>query len=130
MAVEGLIIVESRSGPAETVQRLEAAIRGRGLTLFARIDHARGAAEAGLALPPTDLLIFGSARAGTPLMQAGQTAGIDLPLKFLVWQEASGPTRIGYNDPAWIARRHGLAASPAAAGLAQALADLAAAAAS
>ncbi|HVW21359.1 MAG TPA: DUF302 domain-containing protein [Opitutaceae bacterium] len=119
--------MESKSGPAETVRRLEAGIQARGMTLFARIDHARGAAEAGIALPPTDLLIFGSARAGTPLMQAGRSSGIDLPLKVLVWQEASGRTLIGYNDPAWIARRHGLAGSDAVlAAMARGLESLAA----
>src|SRR5262249_18534229 len=77
----------------------------RGLTVFARIDHAAGAAEVGLSLPPTWLLIFGNAKAGTPLMQSAQTIGIDLPLKALVWQDASGKTWLSYNDPAWLAKR-------------------------
>jgi uncharacterized protein (DUF302 family) len=87
--------------------RLEAAVRAKGMTVFARIDHAAGAAEVGLALRPTELLVFGNARAGTPLMQAKQTIGIDLPLEALVWQDASGKTWLSYSDPPWIVSRHG-----------------------
>src|SRR3954465_7472583 len=76
------------------------------MTVFARVDHAAGAAEAGLPLRPTDLLIFGAAKGGTPLMQAAQTIGIDLPLKALVWQDESGKTWVSYNEPAWLAARH------------------------
>ena len=79
-----------------------------GLTVFARIDHAAGAAEVGLSLRPTELLVFGNAKGGTPLMQAAQTIGIDLPLKALVWQDASGGTWLSYNDPSWLAKRHAL----------------------
>jgi uncharacterized protein (DUF302 family) len=90
------------------MDRLEAEIRGKGLTVFAQIDHGAGAAEVGLELRPTTLIIFGNARGGTPLMQAAQTAGIDLPLKALVWQDASGKTWLSYNEPTWIVQRHGL----------------------
>jgi uncharacterized protein (DUF302 family) len=90
------------------MNRLEAEIKAKGMTVFARIDHAAGATEAGLSLPPTELLIFGNAKAGTPLMQAVQTVGVDLPLKALVWQDASGGTWLSYNDPGWLAQRHGL----------------------
>jgi uncharacterized protein (DUF302 family) len=90
---------------------LEAAIRAKGMTVFARIDHAAGAAAAGLALAPTELLIFGSARVGTALMQERQSSGIDLPLKALVWQDAGGKTWLSYGDPAWIASRHRLGAA-------------------
>jgi len=90
------------------MNRLEAEVRAKGLTVFAQVDHSAGAAAAGLPLLPTDLLIFGNARAGTPLMQANQTIGIDLPLKVLVWQDAAGQTWLSYNDPAWLAARHGL----------------------
>lgn len=86
--------------------RLEAEVKARGLTVFAHIDHAAGAIAAGLALRPTDLLIFGNAKGGTPLMQAEQTIGIDLPLKALVWQDAAGATFLSYNDPHWLAQRH------------------------
>lgn len=91
------------------MERLEAEIRAQGMKVFARIDHAAGAAEAGLKLPPTDLIIFGNARGGTPLMQSIQTVGIDLPLKALVSEDASGTTWLSYNEPSWIARRHGVA---------------------
>ena len=90
------------------MDRLEAAVKAKGLTVFARIDHAAGAAKVGLSLRPTELLIFGNAKGGTPLMQSNQTVGIDLPLKALVWQDASGDTWLSYNDPSWIAKRHGL----------------------
>ena len=98
----------SAYGPDETMSRFEAEVRARGMTVFARIDHAAGATAVGLQLRPTDLLIFGAAKAGTPLMQQVQTVGIDLPLKALVWQDASGTTWLSYNDPAWVAQRHGL----------------------
>jgi len=106
--MEGLTTVVSRFGPKETMDRLEAEIRAKGMTVFARIDHAAGAAEAGLELGPTELIIFGNARGGTPLMQASQTAGIDLPLKALVWQDTAGKTWLSYNEPSWIVQRHGL----------------------
>lgn len=109
MSADGLITVSSSFGPEETMKRLEAEVRAKGMTVFARVDHAAGAAEAGLPLRPTDLLIFGAARGGTPLMQAAQTIGIDLPLKALVWQDEEGKTFLSYNDPAYLAHRHGLA---------------------
>jgi uncharacterized protein (DUF302 family) len=84
--------------------------------VFARIDHAAGASQAGLSLRPTEVLVFGNARGGTPLMQAVQTIAIDLPLKALVWQDASGVTWLSWNDPAWLAARHGLADTDAVAG--------------
>jgi len=113
--VEGLITRQSSNGPTETMDRLEAAVKAKGMTVFARIDHAAGATEVGMSLQPTDLLIFGNARAGTPLMQSQQTIGIDLPLKALVWQDAAGTTWLSYNDPGWLVRRHGLESDKAAA---------------
>ena len=115
MAIDGLMTIASSLGPKETMDRLEAEIKAKGLTVFARIDHAAGAAQVALPLRPTELLIFGNARSGTPLMQSSQTAGIDLPLKCLVWQDEAGKTWLSYNDPGWIARRHGLAAAADAA---------------
>jgi len=109
MSADGLITVSSSFGPEETMKRLEAEVRAKGMTVFARVDHAAGAAEAGLPLRPTDLLIFGAARGGTPLMQAARTIGIDLPLKALVWQDEERKTFLSYNDPAYLAHRHGLA---------------------
>jgi uncharacterized protein (DUF302 family) len=110
MATDGLITMRSSFGPEDTVRRLEAAVKARGMTIFARIDHAAGAAEAGLALRPTELLIFGTAKGGTSLMQTDQTMGIDLPLKALVWQDAADNTWLSYNDPSWLTQRHGLGA--------------------
>jgi uncharacterized protein (DUF302 family) len=104
--IEGLTTIASSFGLKETMDRLEAEIRARGMKVFARIDHAAGAAEVGLALEPTELIIFGSAKAGTPLMQIDQTFGIDLPLKALVWQDAAGKTWLSYNEPSWIVQRH------------------------
>lgn len=108
MATDGLTTVPSQFGPKDTVSRLEAEIRARGMTVFAHIDHAAGAAQACLALRPTELLIFGSAKGGTPLMQNKQSVGIDLPLKALVWEDADGNTWLSYNEPGWVAGRHGL----------------------
>ena len=108
MAADGLITIRSAHGPEETMNRLEAEVRAKGLTVFAHVDHAAGATTVGMALRPTDLLIFGNAKGGTPLMQAQQTIGIDLPLKALVWQDAAGVTWLSYNDPHWFAQRHGL----------------------
>ena len=108
MAVDGLITKRSSFGPEETMKRAEDEVRAKGLTVFAHVDHAAGAAAVGLPLRPTDLLIFGNAKGGTPLMQSVQSIGIDLPLKMLAWQDADGVTWLSYNDPAWLAQRHGL----------------------
>jgi uncharacterized protein (DUF302 family) len=108
MAADGLHTIRSHHGPGETMSRLQAEVEAKGLTVFARVDHAAGAAAVGLSLRPTELLMFGNAKGGTPLMQAVQTIGIDLPLKMLVWQDASGDTWLSYNDPSWLAKRHGL----------------------
>jgi uncharacterized protein (DUF302 family) len=104
--IQGLTTIQSSFDPKATMDRLEARIQARGLSVFARIDHAAGAAEAGLTLAPTYLIIFGNARGGTPLMQSVQTVGIDLPLKLLVWQDAANNTWVSYNEPSWIAQRH------------------------
>jgi uncharacterized protein (DUF302 family) len=106
MAADGLTTLKSSHGPKETMDRLVAELQAKGLTIFARVDHAAGAKEAGLELRPTELVIFGNAKGGTPLMQANQAIGIDLPLKALVWQDASGDIWLSYNDPAWLAQRH------------------------
>jgi len=106
MNPEGMTTSPSSFGPKETMDRLVAAVTRRGMTVLARIDHAGAAATAGLTLRPTEVLIFGNPRAGTPLMQAVQSTGIDLPLKALTWQDEAGRTWLGYNDPQWLARRH------------------------
>jgi len=107
--MEGLTNIPSRFGAKETMDRLQAEICAKGMTVFARIDHAAGAAAVGLTLAPTELIIFGNARGGTPLMQSVQTVGIDLPLKALVWEDASGKTWLSYNEPGWIVQRHSVA---------------------
>src|SRR3982074_2968871 len=95
----------SSYGPEETMNRFEAEVRAKGMTVFAHIDHAAAAAAAGLSLRPTELLIFGNARGVTALMELVQTIGIDLPLRALVWQDASGITWLSYNDPNWLGKR-------------------------
>ena len=113
MASDGLTTLESHFGPKETLDRLEDDVKAKGLTVFARIDHAAGAAAVGMTLLPTAVLIFGNARGGTPLMQASQLIGIDLPLKVLVWQDTSGKTWLSYYEPSVLAQRQGLAAEAA-----------------
>jgi uncharacterized protein (DUF302 family) len=108
MPARGLVTVRSQYSPEETMNRLEAEIAARHLTVFARVDHAAGAEAAGLALQPTELIMFGNARGGTPLMQAVRTIGVDLPIRMLVWQDAERDTWLTYNDPRWLAKRHGL----------------------
>jgi len=114
MAAQGLMTLPSVHVPKDTMDRLEAAVKAKGMTVFARIDHAAGATAAGLSLRPTELLIFGNAKAGTPLMQS-EAIGLDLPLKTLVWQDGVGDTWLSYNDPAWLASRHGLSGETATA---------------
>src|SRR5258708_19035974 len=102
MAADGLTTVKSNYSPKETTARLEAAVTAQGMTVFAHIDHAAGAAKVHMKLRPTDLLIFRSPKGGTPVMQSIQTIAIDLPLKALVWQDQRGPTWLSYNDPVWL----------------------------
>jgi uncharacterized protein (DUF302 family) len=108
--VPGLVHVASDLDPREAAAWLVAELEHRSIQLFARIDHAANAARAGLSLRPTELLIFGNAQSGTPLMQLQQTCAIDLPLKVLVWRDDAGQTFLSYNQPSWIAARHGIAA--------------------
>lgn len=108
MAQEGLVSIASRYSAAETMQRLLAALKKRDLTVFARIDHAANAAAVGLPLRPTEVVLFGNPKGGTVLMQDQQRAGIDLPLKALVWQDTDGKVWLSYNAPDWIGARAGL----------------------
>ena len=119
-AADGLVTVPSSTNAKQTIDKLEAALKAGGATIFARVDHAAGATSAGLTLRPTELLIFGNPKGGTPLMQSQQSAGIDLPMKALAWEDAAGKTWLSYNDPAWIATRHAL--SPETAKVIEALA--------
>jgi uncharacterized protein (DUF302 family) len=110
----GITRIASGHSVAETLQRLESLLTQRGVMIFARIDFSGDAARAGLTLRPEQMLIFGNPKAGTPLMQSVPAAGLDLPLKALVWEDAEGRTQIAYNDPQYIIRRHGLDAALAA----------------
>jgi uncharacterized protein (DUF302 family) len=102
----GMVLLRARGSVADAWARLEGAVAARGLTVFARIDFAADAAAAGLSLRPMRLLVFGNPRAGTPLLAASPSAGIDLPLKVLIWEAADGSVTVGYNSPAWIGERH------------------------
>ncbi len=121
---EGLIATRSPYSADETMDRFEKNARHAGLRIFDRIDHAAGARKVDMALRPTEVLVFGNPKGGTALMQCAQTIGIDLPLKALVWRDADGQVWLGYNDPAWIAKRHGVEDCPAVAPVAKALSGL------
>lgn len=114
MDENGLITIPSRFSVAETAARIKTALQSAGQTLFAVVDHAAGAASVGMTLRPTTLLIFGNPKGGTPLMQANQLAGIDLPMKFLVSEDEQGKTSLTYNDPHWLAMRHHIGGQSAA----------------
>jgi uncharacterized protein (DUF302 family) len=103
-----LIRKQSPHSVKETVDRLESAIKDRGLTVVVRVDHAAAAKKAGLELRPTELIIFGSAAVGTPLMQQEQTMGLSLPIKALAWQDATGQVWLGYDAPASMASERGV----------------------
>lgn len=115
MSTNGLITVASRFSVGETLDRFTAALTAAGLLVFARIDHAGNAKDVGLDLRPTALLIFGNPKGGTPLMLDKQTAGIDLPVKALAWEDEAGQVWLTYNEAAWIVERHGLGAVSAGA---------------
>jgi len=104
----GLVRVASPHDVTTTADRLERVLGEKGMTVFARIDHAAGAAGAGLSLRPTTLVLFGNPRIGTGLMNCAQTAGIDLPMKALIWQDADGAVWLAYNAAAWLGERHQL----------------------
>jgi len=127
-AADGLVAVKSPHSANETMNRLEALVKQRGLNVFARIDHAAGEDKVGKTLRPTELLIFGNPQGGTPLMECAQTAGIDLPLKALVWEDAAAQVWLGYNDAGWLAARHQAPGCAAAANLSRAVAGIAEAA--
>lgn len=109
LAVDGLVTLSSPHPVSVTVDRLERGLGAAGFRIFARVDHGAGAKSVDMDLRPTQLLIFGKPEAGTLLMQSGQTVGIELPLKYLVWEDAQGAVTIGWNDPDWLTRRHGIA---------------------
>jgi len=125
-----LITLKSPYPVKDTIDRVEIQLAEKGIGVFARIDHAAGAAAVNMSLRPTLLLIFGNAKAGTPLMQSAQSIGIDLPLRMLCWEDETGAVWLAYNDMQWVARRHRLTAAvnPVLETLARLLASLAAAA--
>lgn len=103
----GLVKIPCTHGVPETLDRLERLLKERGVMVFARIDFSGDAARAGLTMRPEQMLIFGNPKAGTPLMQAEPVAGIDLPLKALVWEDADGKVWLSYNSPDYLQQRHG-----------------------
>jgi uncharacterized protein (DUF302 family) len=104
----GIVTIESRHSVEETVHNLEQILQTKGVKLFALIDHSGAAADAGMEMRPTKVLIFGNPKAGTPLMIASPTIAIDLPLKLLIWEDSDGKVKISYNEPAYLQARHGL----------------------
>ena len=104
----GMIHLSSPYSVAETVTRLEALLKAKGLTEFCRIDHSGEAEKAGLKMPPTEVIVFGSPKAGTPLMIASPTVAIDLPLKALIWQDAGGKVKVSCNSPEYLKQRHNI----------------------
>jgi uncharacterized protein (DUF302 family) len=104
----GVIAIAASRSVTATIDRLESALRERGILIFARIDFSGDAARAGLTMRPQQLLVFGNPKAGTPLMLAAATAGLDLPIKALAYEDEAGKTWLAYNDPHYIVRRHGI----------------------
>lgn len=107
-AAEGLITLKSNHSVKNTADRLEKQLNEKGMTIFKRVNHTAGAKKAGLELRPTELVIFGNPKVGTPLMQCQQTAAIDLPQKALIWEDKAGDVWLAYNDPDYMAKRHGI----------------------
>ena len=107
-AADGLVVKPSAHSVAQTLDRMEAVLKKKGIRVFARVDHQKNAEGVGLTLRPTSVLIFGNPKMGTPLMDSAQTAGIDLPMKVLAWQDADGKVWLAYNDPAYLTGRHGI----------------------
>lgn len=107
-AGDGLVSKKSGVGVEETLDRLEAVLEKKGITIFSRVSHTAGAEDAGIELRPTELLIFGNPKLGSHFFTSQQTAGIDLPMKALAWEDADGQVWLTYNDPQYIADRHGI----------------------
>jgi uncharacterized protein (DUF302 family) len=105
---KGIIDIPSNHSVDQTVDKLKGILQAKGVTVFALVDHSGEAEKVGMKMPPTKLLIFGSPKAGTPLMQAAPSIAIDLPLKILVWQDIHGKAWVSYNSPAYLQERHGL----------------------
>ncbi|MEE9539556.1 MAG: DUF302 domain-containing protein [candidate division NC10 bacterium] len=108
-ADNGLISIKSSHDVQRTADRLENTLREKGMTVFIRINHAEGAQKVGKKLRPTELVVFGNPKVGTPLMQCSQSVAIDLPQKALIWEDEAGHVWFSYNDPRYLAKRHGIA---------------------
>ena len=104
----GVMDVASRHTVDETIALIEAALTAKGIAVFCQIDHSGEAQRAGLTMRPTKLLLFGSPKAGTPVMVAAPSIAIDLPLKALIWEDGKGRVRVSYNSPGYLQRRHGV----------------------
>ena len=104
----GIISVKSAHSVKDTADKLEAVLKEKGMNVFGRVDHAAGAKKAEMELRPTELVIFGNPKVGTPLMHCAQTVAIDLPQKALIWEDATGQVWLSYNDPQYLSERHGL----------------------
>ncbi len=107
-AADGLVTVKSSHDVKATADKLESVLKEKGMTVMARVNHQQGAEKAGLELRPTEVVIFGNPRVGTPLMQCAQSVAIDLPQRALIWEDASGEVWLGYNDPQYLKSRHGI----------------------
>ncbi|MGH8727763.1 MAG: DUF302 domain-containing protein [Burkholderiales bacterium] len=107
-AADGLVAVKSPHSVKDTADRLESALKEKGVTVIARVNHSQAAKKAGMDLRPTEVVIFGNPKAGTPLMQCAQTIGIDLPQKALIWQDEKSGVWLAYNDQRYLAKRHGI----------------------
>ncbi|MBZ2169488.1 DUF302 domain-containing protein [Marinobacter sp. F4216] len=107
-AADGLIAVKSNHSVSDTTERLVAALQDKGMMVMNRIDHAAGAGSVGAELRPTEVVIFGNPKVGTPLMQCAQSVAVDLPQKALIWEDNEGQVWLGYNDPAYLKARHGI----------------------
>jgi uncharacterized protein (DUF302 family) len=103
-----MVHLRSQHSFSETLKRLESLLQAKGLAIFARIDHSGEAEKAGLHMPPTQVIVFGSPKAGTPVMIAAPTLAIDLPLKALVWENAEGKVLVSYNTPEYLKQRHSI----------------------
>lgn len=103
---EDLIVKQSANSVNITMDRLEKIVKSKGVTVFLRLDHAKGANKIGNSLRPTQLLVFGNPKLGSPLMMSNQTIGIDLPLKAIVWEDSDGKVWLAYNDPTYLSKRH------------------------
>lgn len=107
-SADGLVIVKSSHDVKATADKLETVLKKQGMTVMARVNHQQGAEKAGLELPPTEVVIFGNPKVGTPLMQCAQSVAIDLPQKALIWEDAEGEVWLGYNDPQYLKARHAI----------------------